>query len=405
MSTKRRGWNEGSIRKRSDGSWEARYSLPGGRRGYLYGRTRRQVAEDLTKKLAEISAGLLVAPGKHTVKTWALAWLATVESTVKHRTYARYASLIHRHVIPGLGGVRLAALQPDHLERFYRDRLDTGLSAQTVKHLATVIGTMLQKALKSRHVAQNVARLADSPRVARYTPRPLSPEEARTVLGAAAGDRYEALFFVLLYAGLRLGEALALRWSDVDLDGARLRITGTLQRRLGKGLVIEEPKTAGSSRTIRLAAQAVAALRRHREQQRAEEERLQEVRQESDLVFATEIGTPASAENIRRRHWYPLLARVGLAEEIRTPEKRSRRGEEVEVERITYLPHVRLHDCRHTTAVMLLQAGEPISIVAQMFGHRRTSTTTDMYGHLLGDVTKSAADTLERILGGTTAAP
>lgn len=402
---RRRGNREGSISKRPDGRWQGRVTVGGGRRKAVYGRTREEVAHKLAVLLKAVHEGATVPTGRLTVGAWVREWLETVKGTVKPRTWQRYEGLLVHHALPALGKVPLTRLTPERLERLYRDKLAEGLAPRSVHHLHVVLGTALAKAVRRRHLAENPARLAEPPRIPRYQPRVLTPEETRALLEAAADDRLEALYYVLAYTGVRLGEALALRWSAVDLAASTLRVEGTLQRHPGGGLVIEEPKTSGSRRTIRLAPAAVAALERHRVRQLEERLHAGELWAGLDLVFCTEIGTPLEASNVRRRSFWPLLEKLGLADKVTTTETRWRRGKQVEVERTVLKPLVTLHALRHGVAHMLLKAGEPVSIVSAMLGHARTSTTTDTYGYLVGELTAAAAERLQQLIGDAPTTP
>jgi len=397
---KRRGNREGSITQRTDGRWQGRVSLGDGRRTAIYGKSREEVAARVASLLVEVNSGVTVPSGKLTVEAWLLQWIESVKGTVKPRTWQRYRQLLTAHAIPTLGRLSLTRLTPERLERLYREKVEAGLSPRTVHHLHVVIGTALEKALKRRKVAQNAARLADPPRVGKYKPRALTADECRALLAAAAGDRYEALYYVAVYSGGRLGELLALSWNHVDLNAGTIEIAGTLQRHPGEGYVVEDTKTERSARTIRLAPAALKALQHHRVRQLAERLKAGSAWTDSGLIFTTEIGTPVEAPNLRRRSYWPILERIGLAKKIVTTETRRRGGKDVKVNRTTLQPLVRFHDLRHSTAMMLLKDGEPISIVSALLGHARTSTTTDTYGHVLEELTGSAAGRLQDLLGG-----
>jgi integrase len=396
----RRGNREGSITQRTDGRWQGRVSLGDGRRRALYAKTREEVAASVASLLVEVNSGVTVPSAKLTVEAWLLGWIESVKGTVKPRTAARYRQLLVTHAIPVLGKIALTRLSPERLERLYRAKIEEGLSARTVHHLHVVIGTALQKAVKQRKVAQNVARLADPPRIGKFKPRPLTVDECKALLAAAAGDRFEALYYLAIYTGARLGELLALSWDHVDLDQGTIHITGTLQRHPGEGYAIEDTKTERSARTIRLAPAALKALQHHRVRQAAERLKLGRAWAHPELVFATEIGTPVEAPNLRRRSYWPILERIGLTKTIETTEVRHRGGKDVKVKRTTLQPLVRFHDLRHSTAMMLLKDGEPLSTVSALLGHARTSTTSDIYGHVLEELTGSAAGRMQDLLGG-----
>ena len=210
---------------------------------------------------------------------------------------------------------------------------------------------------------------------------PLIAADARAMLAAAIGnaatdrpgDRLAALFRVALTLGLRQGEVLGLRWQDVDLNAGCLHVRHALQRIEGV-LILKEPKTEKSRRTLRLPASVVAAIRAHRVRQI--EERLVAGSRWRDTghVFATTIGTPLDPRNVIRA-WHRLLAEAG-------------------VERRPF------HTCRHTAASLLLAEGVPLKVVQEVLGHSLLSTTADIYSHLTPAAFQEAADAMDRALVG-----
>ena len=394
---KRRGNKQGHARQRPDGRWEWQLSLPNGHRRSVYGLSYEACRIAAAEEQAKIDAGLPLG-GPVTVATWCTAWLANTRERIRPGTYHTYAVAVNKHIIPALGRIKLTKLTAERLERFYADLLAGGLSRSSVHHVHVILGTALEKALKRGHVARNVQRLADPPSVPEYKPRPLTPEEAHRLLAAAADDRFEALYYLLFCTGLRLGEALALRWSGVDFKAGAITVAGSLQRRPGSGLVILETKTKRSRRTVSVAPAALEALRRRRARQREEKLAVRPVWHDTGLVFTTETGTAISPENIRRRSWYPLLARIGLADVQEWEETVVRRGKEKTVTRRKITPRVRLHDARHSAAVMLLKGAVPVVVVSQLLGHSRTSTTLDVYAKYVDNLTSPAAAKLQELL-------
>jgi integrase len=175
-------------------------------------------------------------------------------------------------------------------------------------------------------------------------------------------------------SGLRMGEALGLKWSDIDLEGGTLRLHRQLQRmREGGGLVFSEPKIA-SRRTIDLPQRAVEALRSHRRRQAEEQLRAGSNWQDNGLVFATGKGTPLDAQNIVNRHFKPLLKRVGL-------------------------PDIRWHDLRHTCATLLLSRGVHPKLVQHLLGHASIQLTLDRYSHWIPSMGRATAEGMDEALG------
>lgn len=243
----KRGNNEGNIKKRSDGRWEARLTLEDGRRRSFYGKTRQEVARLLAAATRDRDRGLLVvsADERQPLAAFLTGWLERVQPTVRPRTWLRYRELV-AHITDQLGTVPLGKLTATQVEQLYAHLLQQkGLSTTTVHHLHTVLHHALNDALRKGLVARNVCTLVDAPRMRRHHATTLSPEQAHTLLATAAreGDQLEALYVLALTTGMRQGELLALHWGDVDLDAATLQVRGTLQRSRGSHTVAE-PKTA-----------------------------------------------------------------------------------------------------------------------------------------------------------------
>lgn len=210
-------------------------------------------------------------------------------------------------------------------------------------------------------------------RVPRYELTPLDPAQARRLLDVIRGDRLEALYTVALAVGLRQGEALGLRWEDVDLDAGMMNVRHALQRVDGR-LVLVEPKSHTSRRTIALPAGTVAALREHRRRQLEERVLAGRRWQDQDLTFTTTIGTPLDGTAVTKR-FQRLLAYAGL-------------------------PRQRFHDLRHACASLLLAQGVHPRVVMEVLGHSQISLTMNTYSHVIPALQREAADRMEALLAG-----
>ncbi len=374
----KRANGEGTISQRKDGRWWARITLPDGRRKAYYGPTRQAVAQQLARALHERQQGLPIAGERQTVGQYLTWWLAErVRPTVRPRTYASYAQLVRLHLGPALGTIPLARLAPQQVQAFLNAKRDAGLSPRTVQYLHAVLRRALGQALKWGLVARNVATLVEPPRVRRAPVQPLTVEEARALLAAVRGDRLEALYAVAVALGLRQGEALGLRWQDIDLDAGTLRVTGALQRVEGT-LRRDAPKTPQSRRLLYLPPSLVATLRAHRARQAEERLRAGPLWQPPawapDLVFTTATGGALDARNVVR-HYHRLLERAGL-------------------------PRRPFHHLRHTAASLLLAQGVPLRVVMETLGHSHISLTADLYAHVLPALQQEAAARMEAVLRG-----
>jgi integrase len=212
--------------------------------------------------------------------------------------------------------------------------------------------------------------LVDGPRVERYEIQPFTPEEARRFLEGIKGHRLEALYSVALTMGLRQGEALGLRWQDVDLEMGYLRVDKQLQRQNGIFQLVE-PKTPRSRRTIVMPPSITSALHRHRDLQMRESNADRD-RNKLGLVFTTEHGSPLDGTVVTHQ-FHRLLDQVGL-------------------------PQRRFHDLRHSCATLLLAQRVPARVVMEVLGHSQIALTMNTYAHVIPELRTDAAQRMEELI-------
>lgn len=375
----KRGNGEGSISRRSNGGWMAQYAVytPEGRkRKTIYGKTRKDVAAKLARAVSDREDGLVFDAGNLKVGEYLERWLNdSVEGNVRSRTLSNYQLQVRRHIVPALGRIQLKTLSPAHVQGLYRSKLDAGLAPSSVRYIHAVLHRALKQALRWGLVPRNVTEAVDLPKLVSEEVDALTPEDARAFLDAARGDRFEALYVVAVTTGMRRGELLGLRWTDIELDGAaRLRVGRQLQRmRDGSGLQFVTPK-GGKGRTIRLPVRTVEALKTHRARQAEEKLKAGSLYEDGGLVFATEVGTPLEPSNIDRRSFKPLLEKAGL-------------------------PDMRFHDLRHTCATALLSEGVNAKFVQELLGHADIKLTLGTYSHFLPSMGDQTATAMENALG------
>jgi integrase len=240
---------------------------------------------------------------------------------MKSRTHERFGELIDLHVLPELGKVRLEKLSPAHIQNLITHKLAEGLSASTVVAIRNVLRNALNRASRWGLVARNVATLVDVPRIERPAVRVLSVAEARQLLDAIQGERFEALYSVALALGLRKGEIGALAWLNIDLDAARLTVVNSLQRIRDRHatdgpkthLKIVETKTQKSQRTVPLPRYAVRALRAHRVRQMEARLAAGAAWRDQRLVFASPAGAVIEPV-LLHRDFQRVLKKAGLLE-------------------------------------------------------------------------------------------
>lgn len=377
---RKRASGESSIYQDEDGRWHGFVSMgkkENGRRDRRHASAakRADVVAKVRALEAKRDAGIVEAAGRApTVGEWLDHWLDNIAARkVRARTLESYRSTVRLHLRPGIGHHRLDRLQPEHLERLYGALADKGLSPASILRAHRVLSRALRVASQRAKVARNVAALVDPPTVKRpETALPLSAPEARKVMAAAQTHRNAARWTVALAVGLRQSEALALRWSDVDLDNGTLSVRRGLHRVSGQGLVYEEPKADRSRRTLALPKQLVEALRAHRAAQLEERIAAGPLWKDNDLVFAQANGRPIERKSDWRA-WKGLLDEAGVRD-------------------------VRLHDGRHTAATLLLSEGVHPRVVMEVLGHAQMRTTTDTYSHVMPALGRDAADRMGQAL-------
>jgi integrase len=420
---KRRGHGEGSITQRKDGRWQGQVDLGWQdgrrRRKFVYGRTRRAVSDALTRALRAAQDGTLLTDERQTVGQFLAHWLRDVaRPRVRPRTLDTYEAAITLHIVPTLGKRALARLSPQDCQAWISTLAAQGVPVGRIRYARVVLRNALNTAVRWRLVSQNVAALADAPRMIAREIRPLSPDQAKQLLKTAAGQPLEGFVAIALGCGLRLGEALALKWSDVDLDAGTLRVHYALQRsggdavarrpllserrRLHKalrqeqsheerhavrrllqeirgklqalktGVQLVEPKSSRSRRTLALPVVTIAALRTHRVRQLEARLAAGGHWQDQGFVFTSPIGTPLDQSNVSK-DFKRLLRAAGL-------------------------PPIRIHDLRHSCATLLLAQGVDPRTIMETLGHSQISLTLNTYSHVLPALQRAAAAKMDAAL-------
>jgi integrase len=265
----------GTIREReSEGRWEGRYYTSDGRRHSAFAKTEKECQRKLRAALTA-DHGIAPTPQRLTVAAWLQEWLETsVEVRCRPRTVESYRETVSRYIVPAIGSIALAKLQPEDVQRMLRcleARKDPKpLSPTTVRYAYSVLRIALGRAMKSGKVVRNVATLTDPPAKAHRELNPLTAEQSRDLVAGTAGDptadppvppvRLHASYALAITTGMRQGELLGLRWGDVDLAGGTLTVRSTLRRGTQE---VAEPKTERSRRMLHL-------VRARREEARAD---------------------------------------------------------------------------------------------------------------------------------------
>lgn len=379
----------GSIRRRGRGSWEVSINL--GRDPVSGKRQRRYVNVKGTRKDAERVRTLLlherdtgtdVDPERITLADWLRRWLRDMEHDVALSTFVRYRQIVDDHLIPTLGSVRLQELRPVHVQAALSKWLTPGnrcdgrkaaLSTRTVLHHYRLLHSALSGAVKLQLLGRNVCDAISPPRPLRKEMVVLDPDQVRRMLEVAGHTPHYTFLYTAVHTGCRVGELLGLKWRDLDFGARKLFVRRTLKRVPGHGRVTGTPKTRRSERPISLSAGMVRTLEEHKRRQIEHRLSIGTAYSDQDYVFAGPTGSPVDDANLRR----------GFSRILKDAE----------------LPAMTLHGLRHTSASLLLRAGESPKTVAERLGHSSTSFTLDTYSWVLPDVQQGAADALDDLIG------
>jgi integrase len=355
-----RGKGEGSIyRRTSDNRWVAQIESgrsPAGRRRYARAvrRTRKDAQTALKELQRAADAGL--TPGQSsTVETFLGWWLDHALGDVTAATSARYRRAVNDWIAPHIGTIRLNKLSPAHVQMMLVRLEENGLSPKSRSLARDILARALRWAEQTNVVGRNVARIVQGPKSTRKISDALTATEAQAVLAKAKGDRLEALAVVALRLGVRQGEALGLRWEDVDLEAGELTVARS--------------KTRAGERTVPLVAGTATALREHRRRQLEERVAAGPLWIDTGFVFTTQQGKPIHPR-IALGWWHQLTLAAGVGRR-------------------------RFHAARHTTAVLLLDQGVSLETVSAVLGHSNLSITADVYARVTQDSKRRALAKLE----------
>lgn len=394
-----------TIYKGSDGSWHGRVTVglrPDGRadRRHVRGLTKAAVTDKVRALETQRAQQKVPTVGaRWTVESWLTHWLENIVSGhVKPNTLAGYRVAVNYHLIPGLGQHKLDALQPEHLESFYRTmrsqrtKLGPETSPATVHQAHRTIRAALNEAMRRGHITRNPAQFARAPRVEPLDVEPFTVEEIRKIFIAASHHRNGTRWALALALGLRQGEALGLRWEDIDFGRGVLSVrrsrtrpryahgcggtcdkkyAGYCPERVQTNEDSDTTKSRAGRRLIGLPPQLVALLEGHRDAQLVEQARAANLWEDGGWVFTNEIGEPINPRS-DWSHWKALLAEAGIRDS-------------------------RLHDARHTAATVLLLLGVSQPAIMSIMGWSNPAMT-QRYAHVIAPIRREVATRVGNLL-------
>ncbi len=335
--------------------------------------TKKEAERAMVEKIAELNRGEYIEPTKMTVKEFLEMWLEDeVKPNRKVSTYDIYHSVITNHLIPGIGNIPLHQLGPIHIHQLMKSLSNKDISSTTAKYSVRTLKVALNWAVKMQLIPKNpAANIRISTRSTGSEMKVWTDEEVNRFLQAAKGSKFYPTFYLAITTGMRMGELLGLKWTDIDFDRGTISIRRTLQRTSAGLQLIEQTKTAKSRRLISISPSTVEVLKKHRVEQKKEMIQYN-YRDVYDLVFTSRTGKPVEPRNLRE-YFSLITKKAGL-------------------------PPIRFHDLRHTHATLLLKQGIHPKIVSERLGHSSISMTLDTYSHVIPSMQKEAAEMFDQII-------
>ena len=392
MARKKNAQGAGTIRKRSDGRWEARFT-----KGFdpvtgkqiqksIYGKTQKEVREKLAQVTVELDEGTYTDPCQMTLAAWMEIWLTEYAGDKKWSTVKHYKAQVKAHILPALGHYTLSQLNP-HIIQAFDNALRRGsknskpLTPKSVRNVHGILRKCLSVAVQLEYIRRNPAEAVILPRVEKKAIKPLTDEQVSGLVASAGNDGFGTLFKVVVFTGLRLGEALGLTWDCVDFAKQRLTIDKQLQKRpLSEGGFVFASLKNDKVRVIAPAPYVMTLLREWQKKQM--ENRLlagpdwtgwkNDKERQSSIVFTNELGGHLHPQTVYN-HFKKLAASVGA-------------------------PDARVHDLRHTFAVLSLQNGDDVKTVQGNMGHATAAFTLDVYGHVSERMKEDSASRMQRYI-------
>jgi integrase len=363
----RSSYGTGSIRLRADGRWEYRVYDREAKKQKTYRGATKAEAMAGPRRAHEVAVRAAQDAQDVTVADFLTGWLSARRPVVRASTWKRNASMLDCWVLPALGAKRLRDVTADDLHALYETAGKT-LSPGSVRNVHAVVGLALEAAVREGKLPRNPARSVKAPRAGDRHWTVLTRTQANALLDAAKGDELEALWVLALTTGMRSGELLALRWSDIDLDDGYLNVERTVTQKAEGGLTTADPKTRAGRRHVPLIARAATALREHYTRSGAAH------RRHTALVFPARNGGLMFSSNMLVQQFRPLLAKAGL-------------------------PPMRFHDLRHSAATAMILDGAQPNEVSKRLGHASIAITLDLYAHTTQEGSDAITAAMEKRYG------
>jgi len=367
---KKRGNKEGAIWKDKK-KWRAAVSIDGKRITRSFN-TKEECRTWIRDTHDQMRKGMTYDMSGVTLSEFLQPWIALHKIRLSPKTAVRYEQIIRDHIVPQLGGIKLRDLRLGQIEAHCQALLSKGLSPRSARFAHMIIHRSLDDAVRKGYVSHNAAHGATLPRSIPKEMANLDEDEVMRFMIAIQDSRHEALYHLAIKTGMRKGEILGLKWSDLDWKKGTLRIQRQVYRVHKQGLVIRPPKTRAGIRTIQLGEKMLEVLHYHHSRQQIQKAAAGKRWKEHNLIFSSTIGTHLGGSSL-------IVDFKKLLEQANVRK-------------------IRFHDLRHTAASLMLNNGIPVIVVSKMLGHSKTSTTLDIYGHLIPTMQDEAARLMDELV-------
>lgn len=386
----------GSIRKKTVKSkgqeytyWEARVTVgfdPGTGKQVqksFTGKTQKEVREKMQAAAVAVNTGDYFEPSKMTLARWIEIWLQEYSGDKKYSTVKHYKAQCKTHITPSLGAVRLSELTTPQIQAFYNKMQRDGLAPKSVRNIHGILTKCLSTAVRVGYLRGNPAASVILPKVVRQEIHPLTDRQVQDFLQAADGDEYGILLKVILFTGLRESEAIGLTWDCIDFKMGTLKVCKQLQKRpLKDGGFTFTPLKNNKTRILKPAPFVMKMLERRKCEQAEQRLMVGDLwegwnsaeEHKTALVFTSAIGKNLHPQTVYS-HYKKLVAQIGI-------------------------PESRVHDLRHTFAVLSLQNGDDVKTVQSNLGHATAAFTLDVYGHVSEKMKNDSAARMEAYIEG-----
>ena len=333
-------------------------------------RTKREAEDFLREQLNKVDENKFAKYDDISVKEFLELWLNEhARHNMKQSTFENREIMIKKRIVPVIGKMKIEDLKPIHFKRFYNQLRDEGLSPQYVHSIHSLLRSAFRHATKWQIASTNVMELVDSPKIiVSKQLKTWTLEQAVQLLDYTASlkDEYCHIAYVIaIFTGMRRGEVLGLRWSDVNLDKKTLQVVQTVYRTNGMEPSIQTPKTSNSVRSISIPDNVIDELKAHKAKQNQLRLMFGSAYHDHGLVCPNPNGKPMDPR-LLYSHFKKCTIRAGL-------------------------PEIRFHDLRHTHATIMLQLGEHPKVVSERLGHSNINITLNTYSHVLPNMQEDAA--------------